>query len=107
MTALLSDLPPLLADHGGRRRRRMLSFHSSVRERIEELSSASRALEDLADSFPALLFAMATGYATPARQRKALHLVVEGAPLRTAASALGLAWWTRRLPAQAFGGRRK
>ncbi len=102
MTALLSDLPVSQADLGGRRRRRLSAFHSSVRERIEEVTAASRAIEDLADSFPALLFAASTEFATPARRRKALRLVVEGAPLRTAASALGLAWWTRRLPAQAF-----
>ena len=80
----------------------MLSFHSSVRERIEEVTSDSRAIEDLADSFPALLFATATDYASPARRRKALRLVVEGAPLREVAQSLDLAWWMRRLPAQTF-----
>lgn len=102
VTALLSDLQAAPVDATSRRRRRMQSFHASVRERVEELSSASRAIEDLADSFPALLFALSTDYATPARRRKALSLVMEGAPLRTAADALGIAWWVRRLPAQAF-----
>jgi hypothetical protein len=80
----------------------MLAFHASARARIEELTSTSRAIEDLADSFPALLYATATEYATPARRRKALRLVVEEAPLRLAAEAIGLAWWMRRLPAQAL-----
>ncbi len=102
MTALLSEPQALQVDHGSRRRRRMMSFHPSARERIEEVSATSRAIEDLADTFPALLFALATGYATPIRRRKAIRLVLEGAPLKTIAAELGLAWWTRRLPPQAF-----
>lgn len=93
------DLPH---DEPGNRRRRVQSFHASARDKIEELTSTSRAIEDLADSFPALLYAVATGYSSHIRRRKALHLVTEGAPLRHAAEAIGLAWWTRRLPAQAF-----
>ena len=45
---------------------------------------------------------MATGYATPARRERAFELASMGAPLREAADALGIAWWLRKLPPQAF-----
>ncbi len=102
MTALMADLPLVQDEHGGRRRRRMQAFNPSVRARVEDLTSAARALEDLADSFPALLFAIVTGYSTAVRRRQAVQLVIDGAPLRLAGEAIGLAWWTRRLPSQAF-----
>ena len=54
-------------------------------------------------AFPALLFALVTGYATPSSSASApSSSSATGAPLREAADALGLAWWLRRLPAQAF-----
>ena len=81
-----------------------MAFTTFARDRIDELTSASREVEDLSESFPALLYAAATGYATPARRRKALRLVVEGAPLKQAADELGLPWWLRKLPAQTFCG---
>lgn len=85
-----------------RRERRIEGFHPSCRRFIGDLTSCSPALEDLADSFPALLFALATGYATPAQRERAFELVSAGVPLREAADALGLAWWLRKLPPQAF-----
>lgn len=102
LTLLGTDLDFPVDDLMSRRRRRLLAYHPVVRDRIEELTADSRAVEDLADSFPALLFAAATGYGSPAKRRAALALVVEGAPLRHAAETIGLAWWTRRLPPQAF-----
>ncbi len=102
MTVLSAD-HALVQDVSDRRRsRRIQAFHPAVRARIAELTSTSRAIEDLADSFPALLFALATGYGTPAGRRQALRLVTEGLPLKPAAAAAGVAWWARRLPAQAF-----
>ena len=74
----------------------------SYRRFIRELTSCSTALEDLADSFPGLLFALASNYATPAQREQAFDLVYEGAPLREAADALGLPWWLRKLPPRAF-----
>ena len=85
-----------------RRQRRIEAFHPHYRRFIADLTSCSPALEDLADTFPALLFALATGYATPAKRERAFDLVSSGAPLREAADALGLAWWLRKLPPQAF-----
>jgi hypothetical protein len=59
-------------------------------------------LEDLCESFPALVFALATGYATPAERERTFELILAGAPLREAADALGVAWWLRKLPPLAF-----
>lgn len=77
-------------------------FHPSYRRFIADLTSCAPELEDLADSFPALLFALVSGFATPARRARASELVCDGVPLREAADALGLAWWLRKLPADAF-----
>jgi hypothetical protein len=85
-----------------RRRIRIEAFHPSYRRFVAELTSCAPELEDLADSFPALLFALVSGFATPARRARACELVCDGAPLREAADTLGLAWWLRKLPAQAF-----
>ena len=85
-----------------RRRLRIETFHPTYRRFIAELTSCAPELEDLADSFPALLFALVSGFATPVRRARACELVCDGAPLREAADTLGLAWWLRKLPAQAF-----
>ncbi len=85
-----------------RRRRRVDAFNPAYRRFVADLTRCSPALEDLADSFPALLFALATGYATPARRERTFELILAGAPLREAADALGVAWWLRKLPPQAF-----
>ncbi len=66
--------------------------------------SGERAVADLAVSFPALLFALKTGYATRDRRRACLQAVVSGARLKTAAEMLGLPFWMRRLPAAALTG---
>lgn len=80
----------------------LTSFNPAARPLIGSLVGASRALTDLAESFPGLLFALATDFGTPARRIAAVHAVERGAPLRIAAETLGLPWWLRRLPAQAF-----
>ena len=85
-----------------RRQRRIEAFHPAYRRFVADLTRCSPALEDLADTFPALLFALATGYATPAQRERAFELVSAGAPLRDAADALCMAWWLRKLPPQAF-----
>jgi hypothetical protein len=92
----------LCEDRLARRLRRIETFHPLWRRSIQELTTGSDPAEDLADSFPALLFALASGYGTARGREQALGLVAAGAPLRTAADALGLPWWLRRLPAPAF-----
>src|SRR5262245_5363634 len=89
-------------DDAGRRARRLEAFHPAYRRYVADLTSCSRELEDLADSFPALLFALASGYATEDKRGRCCDLIGEGTPLRAAADVLGLAWWLRRLPANAF-----
>ncbi|MEZ5850039.1 MAG: hypothetical protein R3D68_05215 [Hyphomicrobiaceae bacterium] len=85
-----------------RRRQRLAAFQPCVRPRIARLIAAGPQFEDLADSFPALLFALATDHGQGARRDLALLLVREGAPLRDIAAALRLPNWLRRVPPQAL-----
>ena len=80
----------------------MQAFHPAYRRFVAELTACAGELEDLADSFPALLFGLVSGYATPEERERCFELVARGAPLRDAADALRLPWWLRRLPAEAF-----
>jgi len=84
------------------RRGRLDAFHPAYRRYIVALTSCSPELADLTDSFPALLFALVSGYATGEKRERACELVGRGAPLREAADTLDLAWWLRKLPAPAF-----
>ena len=59
-------------------------------------------MEDLAETFPALLFALSTGFGSAPKRDRSFDLICAGASLRYAADALGLPWWLRKLPAQAF-----
>jgi hypothetical protein len=104
MTAVAGKLSPAQGqqDATDARRRRLQAFHPAYRRFIAELTLCSSELEDLADSFPALLFALVSGYASPEKRGRCFELVAAGAPLREAADALGLGWWLRRLPARAF-----
>ena len=85
-----------------RRELRLDAFDPEYRRFIRELTSCSTALEDLADSFPGLLFALASNYATPVQREQAFEMVYEGMPLREVADVLGLPWWLRKLPPRAF-----
>ena len=84
------------------RRGRVDAFHPPYRRYIGALTSCSPELVDLADSFPALLFALVSGYATGEQRERACELVCQGSRLREAADTLELAWWLRKLPAPAF-----
>jgi hypothetical protein len=85
-----------------RRERRIADYQAGVRQRVAAMVHGAPQIEDLADSFPALLFALATGYnAGPARDR-AIVLTLDGACLKEIADTLGLAMWLKRLPAAAF-----
>lgn len=85
-----------------RRMRRLSAFPLPYRKYIAGLTSCAPAVEDLADSFPGLLFAMATGYSDVRRRQAAFEAIVTGRPLKLAAGCLELPLWLRRLPAQAF-----
>lgn len=88
--------------HAVGRRGRLDAFHPAYRRYIVALTSCSPELADLAETFPALLFALVSGYATGEQRERACELIGHGAPLREAADTLGLAWWLRKLPAPAF-----
>lgn len=85
-----------------RRMRRLNGFPQPYRKYIAGLTSCAPAVEDLADSYPALLFALATGYSNVRRRQAAFEAVVAGHSLKVAAGCLELPLWLRRLPAQAF-----
>lgn len=86
----------------GRRRRRLHAFRPQFRLDIASLTLGWPPVEDLADSFPALLFALATGYGSTASRAAAFGLIEAGAPLKDAAAVLGLPLWLRRVPAGAL-----
>src|SRR5262245_38186546 len=104
MTAVNGTLALARGEDGAasRRRLRIEAFHPSYRRFIAELTSCAPELEDLADSFPALLFALVSGFASAGKRARACELVCDGVPLREVADTLELAWWLRKLPAQAF-----
>ncbi len=85
-----------------RRRRRLGAFRPAYRLDIARLTLNWPKVEDLADSFPALLFALATGYGTAKLRETAFRMVDDGAPLKDVAAALGLPMWLRRIPSEAF-----
>ncbi|CAM9888563.1 unnamed protein product, partial [Phaeothamnion confervicola] len=85
-----------------RMQRRIDAYAPGVRARIEPLIRRSRALDDLAESFPALLFALATGFGSDAARIATLDAVETGVSLKEAAARIGLPMWLRKLPASAF-----
>ncbi|MEZ5816391.1 MAG: PcfJ domain-containing protein [Hyphomicrobiaceae bacterium] len=93
---------PLAETVTERRMRRLNSFPQPYRKYIAGLTSCAPAVEDLADSFPGLLFALATGYGSVRRRQAAFEAVVAGHSLKLAAGFLELPLWLRRLPPQAF-----
>lgn len=100
VSSILSQLT--LESKKTRRQRRLQAFRPSCRRYIAGLTACSIAIEDLADSFPAMLFALATGYATQADREACLDIVERGGSLKDASNALGLPLWTRRLPPEAL-----
>jgi len=64
--------------------KRVAAFHPAYRPSILALTGAAAALEDLAESFPALLFALASGYADDRARAQACALICQGASLRAA-----------------------
>jgi hypothetical protein len=112
MSSTITDtLPPALStveaigeasDPGARRKRRIESFHPAWQRQVAAITAGNPEIEDLADSFPALLFALVSDYGAPAARDAALAIVASGAPLKHASDALALPFWLRRLPALAF-----
>src|SRR6185436_4930785 len=56
------------------RERRLQAFHPGYRRFVAELTACSGEVEDLADSFPALLFALVSGFATAEKRERCFEL---------------------------------
>jgi len=102
--------PPVSAGIEGRRlsppvaESEIERFCEPFREAVRALTRSSPAVADLALTFPGLLFALASGYGAAGDRERCLACVKSGGPLRLASEALGLPFWLRRLPPEAFGG---
>jgi hypothetical protein len=77
-------------------------FRPPYRQAIKRLTQGDPRLEDLAVSFPGLLFAIATNFGTAEARASAIDLIDQGANLKLAAQAIGVPWWMRSLPPEAF-----
>lgn len=86
------------------RRRRLEQFQEPYRKFIRILINGSDRAEDLVDTFPGLLFALATSYGTPEQRERCFERVEAGESLKQAAAELGIPWWMRKVPAAAFTG---
>lgn len=85
-----------------RRHRRLSRFQQPWQKIIAGLTACAPELEDLAETFPALLFALVSGYGTAAQRSQASAMIASGSCLKSVAEVLELPWWTRRLPPDAF-----
>jgi hypothetical protein len=92
-------VPPGLSTAAQRLAWRIGLFHPERHDVVAVVAARHPALADLAESFPALLFALATGFGSEAGRVAATEAVLKGGGLQCAAEQLGLAWWTRKLPA--------
>lgn len=81
---------------------RLSTFQPAWRKRIYDLVEQRPALEDLAESHPALLFAFVSGFGDETSRRLAIDSIERGVPLEMAASLFGLPRWLRKLPAAAL-----
>jgi len=97
--------PIVVADGAARRSHLLQSYHLSYRRKVDEIAGQASCFAELAETFPGLLFALATNYGTAQARRSAIEHLESGARLREAAKALGLPWWMRKLPPQAFNRR--
>lgn len=77
-------------------------YAKGYQRRLRKLVKASSRLGDLLYSYPAVAFAVVSGYGDHNRRGDAVRLVKDGADLRTVGKALQLPTWTRRLPPEAF-----
>lgn len=87
---------------GSIRAARMARFAAPYGNLIAGLTAAAPQGEDLAESFPALLFALVSGYGTATQRERAYAVILDGGALKEAAAFLDLPLWLRRLPPEAF-----
>jgi hypothetical protein len=79
-------------------------YAPSARRAIRRLARTSPRFADLAVTFPAALYVLATDQAASEHRAQAHELVRGGAALRDVARVLGLPLWMRRLPPETFSG---
>jgi hypothetical protein len=84
--------------------RRLARFQPRLRSRVRTLAQRHPRLMDLASSFPALLFELASPRVAGAAAR-AIARVIDGAPLREVAEIVGVPMWLRPVDPAAFGAR--
>jgi hypothetical protein len=80
----------------------IVRFRRTYRRRLRRLVRLGDPLADLVVAFPAAAFALATDFGTSDQRRSAVQLVKAGRPLKLIAKALGLPFWTRKLPPEVF-----
>jgi hypothetical protein len=85
-----------------RREHQLHAFTPEFSRAVHDVAKSAPSLEDLAETFPALLFALATHYGDPDARVKARDIIIAGGALREAADCIGLPIWLRRLPPEAF-----
>lgn len=88
----------LASDAENRLQARAATFHPRWRRPIADFARTSSIVADLADSHPALLFALTSAFANPLARGRTLEALHAGAPLDVAAGLLGLPRWSRKLP---------
>lgn len=81
---------------------RLQRFAPIFRERVAALTCCAPQAEDLIDSFPALLVALVSDFGSRSAREKAFDVVISGGTLKSAANALGLPLWLKKMPAEAF-----
>ncbi len=77
-------------------------FTYQSRRRIGELINENVYVADLMKSFPAIVYALGTCYGSERDRRETLRLINEGKSLRVIADAIGLPYWLRKAPPEAF-----
>ena len=92
----------LASDAECRLQARAATFHPRWRKPIADMARTSSIVADLADSHPALLFALTSGFADRTTRDRTIEALKCGAPLDVAAGLLGLPRWSRKLPASAL-----
>jgi hypothetical protein len=89
------DKPELVA-------RQVLRFNARFQDDILACAQLSERIADLANTFPVLMFALATEYGTLATRKRVIRLALEGRPLAELAAALALPLCFRRIPPEAL-----
>ncbi|MCI4663599.1 MAG: PcfJ domain-containing protein [Neomegalonema sp.] len=79
-------------------------FAKDARRRLRKAVRGNARFGDLLFSFPGAAYAIAVGGPGETARAEGVKAVKDGAPLQKVAEALGLPFWYRRLPPEAFRG---